>query len=51
MNLHLLRIFAAVVEQKSFSRAAEVQGVSQPAVSKAVRELEAPLQAVLRALE
>ena len=47
MNLHLLRIFAAVVEQKSFSRAAEVQGVSQPAVSKAVRELEDQLQVVL----
>lgn len=47
MNLHLLRIFAAVVEQKSFSRAAEVQGVSQPAVSKSVRELEDQLQVVL----
>ncbi|MDQ7988924.1 MAG: LysR substrate-binding domain-containing protein [Candidatus Dactylopiibacterium sp.] len=47
MNLHLLRIFAAVVEQKSFSRAGEVQGVSQPAVSKAVRELEDQLQVVL----
>jgi len=47
MNLHLLRIFAAVVEQKSFSKAAEVQGVSQPAVSKAVRELEDQLQVVL----
>ncbi|MDO6387749.1 MULTISPECIES: LysR family transcriptional regulator [unclassified Uliginosibacterium] len=47
MNLHLLRIFAAVIEQKSFSRAAEVQGVSQPAVSKAVRELEDQLQVVL----
>lgn len=47
MNLHLLRIFAAVVEQKSFSRAADVQSVSQPAVSKAVRELEDQLQVVL----
>jgi DNA-binding transcriptional LysR family regulator len=47
MNLHLLRIFTAVVEQKSFSRAAEVQGVSQPAVSKAVRELEDQLQVIL----
>jgi DNA-binding transcriptional LysR family regulator len=47
MNLHLLRIFASVVEQKSFSRAAEVQGVSQPAVSKAVRELEDQLEIVL----
>lgn len=47
MNLHLLRIFTAVIEQKSFSKAAEVQGVSQPAVSKAVRELEDQLQVVL----
>lgn len=47
MNLHLLRIYAAVVEQKSFSRAAEVLGVSQPAVSKAVRELESQLDVVL----
>lgn len=47
MNLHLLRIFATVVEQKSFSRAAEVLAVSQPAVSKAVRELESQLDVVL----
>lgn len=47
MNLHLLRIYAAVVEQKSFSRAAEVLSVSQPAVSKAVRELESQLDVVL----
>jgi len=40
LNLHLLRIFAAVIEQRSFSRAAETLCISQPAVSKAVRELE-----------
>ncbi len=40
MNLHLLRIFCAVAEQRSFSRAAGSLRVSQPAVSKAVRELE-----------
>lgn len=40
LNLHLLRIFAAVTEQRSFSRAAETLCISQPAVSKAVRELE-----------
>jgi DNA-binding transcriptional LysR family regulator len=40
MNLHLLRVFMAVVEQRGFSRAAEALHVSQPAVSKAVRELE-----------
>lgn len=47
MNLHLLRIFATVVEHKSFSRAAEALDVSQPAVSKAVRELESQLDVVL----
>lgn len=47
MNLHLLRIFTAVIEHNSFSRAAEELGVSQPAVSKAVRELESQLDVVL----
>lgn len=40
LNLHLLRTFVAVTTQKSFSRAAEIVHVSQPAVSRAVRELE-----------
>jgi molybdate transport repressor ModE-like protein len=40
MNLHLLRIFAAVAEHRSFSRAASALLISQPAVSKAVRQLE-----------
>lgn len=40
MNLHLLRMFMAVVEHRGFSRAAEAMHVSQPAVSKAVRGLE-----------
>lgn len=40
MNLHLLRVFARVVAHRSFSRAAESLFISQPAVSKAVRELE-----------
>ncbi|WP_242108687.1 LysR substrate-binding domain-containing protein [Luteimonas aquatica] len=40
MNLHLLRVFLAVVEAQGFSRAAEGLHVSQSAVSKAVRELE-----------
>jgi LysR family transcriptional regulator, transcriptional activator of the cysJI operon len=40
LNLHLLRIFFTVVEQQSFSRAARALFISQPAVSKAVRELE-----------
>jgi LysR family transcriptional regulator, transcriptional activator of the cysJI operon len=40
MNLHLLRIFSAVAEHRSFSRAAAALFISQPAVSKAVRHLE-----------
>lgn len=47
MNLHLLRIFVAVVEARSFSRAAGPLGISQPAVSKAVRELESQLETTL----
>ncbi len=43
MNLHLLRIFATVARRKSFSRAAEDLVISQPAVSKGVRELERQL--------
>jgi LysR family transcriptional regulator, transcriptional activator of the cysJI operon len=44
LNLHLLRVFATVAEHKSFSRAAEALFISQPAVSKAVRELEHQLE-------
>lgn len=40
LNLHLLRIYTAVVEHNNFSRAADALYMSQPAVSKAVRELE-----------
>ncbi|MBR0670056.1 LysR family transcriptional regulator [Roseomonas soli] len=43
MNLHLLRLFDAVAGRASFSRAAEALHISQPAVSKGVRELEAQL--------
>lgn len=46
MNLNLLRIFVAVAEAGSFSRAADALGISQPAVSKAVRELESQLDTV-----
>ena len=47
MNLHLLRIFAAVAEHRSFSRAASALFISQPAVSKAVRQLEHQLDLAL----
>lgn len=40
LNLHHLRVFAAVAEQRGFSRAASALRLSQPAVSKAVRQLE-----------
>ena len=40
LNLHLLRIFTAVAEHNSFSRAAKALYISQPAVSKGVQELE-----------
>ncbi len=47
MNLHLLRVFTAVAERRSFSRAAEELFISQPAVSKAVRALETELDLAL----
>lgn len=40
LNLHHLRIFTSVAEHGGFSRAALVLRISQPAVSKSVRELE-----------
>ncbi|MBX6747999.1 MAG: LysR family transcriptional regulator, partial [Acetobacteraceae bacterium] len=43
INLHLLRLFAMVARHRSFSRAAEMLHISQPAISKGVRELEAQL--------
>lgn len=40
INLHQLQIFQAVAEHRSYSRAAEVLYLSQPAVSLQVRALE-----------
>lgn len=40
LNLHHLRVFAAVAECGGFSRAAVALRLSQPAVSKTVQELE-----------
>jgi DNA-binding transcriptional LysR family regulator len=40
LNLDQLRTFTAVIERKSFSGAATLLGVSQPAVSQQVRQLE-----------
>lgn len=47
MNLHLLRIFFTVAREHRFSKAAEVLHISQPAVSKGVRELEHQLDTAL----
>src|SRR6202000_2288529 len=40
LNLHLLRLFTTVVQTGSFSRAAESLHISQPAISKGVRDFE-----------
>jgi len=40
LNLNSLRLFLAVATHGGFSRAARIMGVSQPAISKAVRLLE-----------
>jgi DNA-binding transcriptional LysR family regulator len=40
LNLHLLRLFITVVKNGSFSRAADALRISQPAISKGVRDFE-----------
>ncbi|TXN70482.1 LysR family transcriptional regulator [Methylobacterium sp. WL6] len=40
LNLHLLRLFASVAQTGSFSRAADDLNVSQPAISRGVRDFE-----------
>jgi len=40
LNLHLLRLFVTVAKTGSFSRAADVLHISQPAISKGVRDFE-----------
>lgn len=47
LNLHLLRIYVAVLDQGSFTRAAEALTMSQSAVSRAVQELERQIGTVL----
>jgi DNA-binding transcriptional LysR family regulator len=47
LNLHLVRIFVSVAEQKSFSAAAKSLYISQPAVSKGVHKLEEQLGVLL----
>ncbi|NNJ13637.1 LysR family transcriptional regulator [Chloroflexales bacterium ZM16-3] len=43
LNIHLVRVFAAVAEHGSFTRAAEALSISQSAASRDVQELERQL--------
>ena len=47
MELHQIRYFLAVCEQGGFSRAAEACGVSQPAMTAAIKKLEGEVGAPL----
>jgi DNA-binding transcriptional LysR family regulator len=47
LNLNSLRLFTAVAERGGFSAASRAMRVSQPAISKAVRQLEGQLGAQL----
>lgn len=40
MNLHHLRLFSAVVDHGGFTKAAAALNLSQPAISKSIKELE-----------
>ncbi len=53
MDLRQLRYFVAIVEQGSFSRAAQVLNIAQPALSAHVRNMEADLgmQLLLRSAQ
>lgn len=44
INLHHLRLFTAVVDQGGFTKAAGALNLSQPAISKSLKELEDGLQ-------
>lgn len=47
LDLHKLRVFAAVAEHEHYSRAAEELGISQPALTVHVRDLERHLGVAL----
>ena len=47
MNLHHLRLFAAVVNHGGFTKAADSLRLSQPAISKSLNELERQLKLAL----
>jgi DNA-binding transcriptional LysR family regulator len=44
LNLHHLRLFAAIVDHGGFTKAAGTLNLSQPAISKSLKELEDGLQ-------
>ena len=47
MEIHQVRYFLAVTETRSFTRAAERAGVSQPALTAAIKKLEEDLGGAL----
>ena len=47
MDLYQLQSFVAVAEQASFTRAAQVLGLAQPALSRHIRSLEVELRQTL----
>lgn len=47
MEIHLLRVFKAVVDHRGFARGAEAVHLTQPAASQAVRRLEAEVGGAL----
>ena len=46
-NLRLIRVFLAIADRKNITQAAADLGVSQPSVSRSVRELERQTRAIL----
>ncbi len=47
MNMHHIRYFLAVSDTLNFTRAAETCGVTQPALSRAIQQLEAEIGGIL----
>jgi len=43
INLHQLKVFLLVAEQKNFSKAAAVLGMTQPSISIQIKKLERDL--------